>query len=409
MNDDVPKINDRVFSKQAVILAGGRGERLRPLTDTLPKPLVSVRNRPFLDYLLLLLKNQGIERVVMLLGYLSEHIQAHVGNGERFGLQVDYSVSPVENETGRRLLLASPKLKSNFLLMYCDNYWPLQIEPMWEQFVSYDVAAMLTIYKNRDGYTKDNVKIDETGKIVKYDKSRTSAGLSGVDIGYALLTKDVLKHVPNKNVSFEAMVYPVLAASGDLGAYVTDHRYYSIGSLDRLPMTEQFVRPQKTIILDRDGVLNRKPPRASYVKSWEEFHWISGAIDALVLLKNAGFTIIVATNQAGIAREIMTHEALLGIHESMQSELKQAGAEIDKIYYCPHGWDEGCFCRKPKPGMLFEAQRDFCLDLTKTFFVGDDERDLAAGQAAGCQSFLVSEDLPLLSYVKEFLLTSKCA
>ncbi len=409
MNDAVSSMNTHVFSKQAVILAGGRGERLRPLTDSVPKPLVKVGNRPFLDYLLFLLKSQGFEHVVLLLGYLAEHVQRHVGTGEQFGLRVDYSVSPVENETGRRLLLANPILESNFLLMYCDNYWPLQIEPMWEQFVRSDVSSMLTIYTNRDQYTKDNVEIDKTGLIVNYDKSRKSSGLSGVDIGYSLLKKDVLKDMPDENGSFEAMVYPVLAKRQQLAAYTTDHRYYSIGSMDRLPMTEQFVRPQKTVILDRDGVLNHKPPRATYVKEWKEFHWISGSIEALVLLREAGFRFIVATNQAGIARGILTQGELRCIHEHMQFELKQAGIEIDKIYVCPHGWDEGCFCRKPNPGMLFEAQRDFCLDLTKTFFVGDDERDLAAGQAAGCRSFLVSEEFPLLSWVKRILLTSECA
>ena len=99
---------------------------------------------------------------------------------------------------------------------------------------------------------------------------------------------------------------------------------------------------------------------------------------------------IVVSNQAGIGRGEMTEEALRQIHERMKAETAEAGGEIEAIYYCPHNWDEGCECRKPKPGLLFQAQRELNLDLSRSLFIGDDERDAEAADAAGCPSVLVS-------------------
>jgi D-glycero-D-manno-heptose 1,7-bisphosphate phosphatase len=111
----------------------------------------------------------------------------------------------------------------------------------------------------------------------------------------------------------------------------------------------------------------------------------------------------VVSNQAGIARGAMTEEDLHEIHRAMAREIEQAGGHVDAIYFCPHDWDEGCDCRKPKPGMLFQAQRDFNLDLTRTWFVGDDERDGQAADAAGCLSALVTDERPLLAFVQSLL------
>jgi D-glycero-D-manno-heptose 1,7-bisphosphate phosphatase len=148
-------------------------------------------------------------------------------------------------------------------------------------------------------------------------------------------------------------------------------------------------------------VLNRKAPRANYVRSWKEFEWLPGAQEALRLLKAGGYRVLVVSNQAGIARGAMSEADLIEIHRRMVREATQAGGRIDAIYYCPHNWDEGCECRKPKPGMLFQAQRDFNLDLSRTPFIGDDERDAQAADAGGCPSALVSEQKTLLDVVRE--------
>jgi histidinol-phosphate phosphatase family protein len=236
-----------------------------------------------------------------------------------------------------------------------------------------------------------------------YDKNCATPGLQGVEISYALIDKSLIEALPDANVSVEEALYARLAQERKLLAYVTDHRYYSVGALHRLPLTEEFFRRRPTVILDRDGVLNKKPPRAEYVRRWEEFEWLPGALEALRMLKKAGFRVLLVSNQAGVARGAMSEQDLLTINQRLKAEAEEAGGRIDAIYYCPHDWDAGCECRKPAPGMLFQAQREFNLDLSGTVFVGDDERDALAAERAGCRFACVSAEQPLLRWAELFL------
>ena len=386
---------------QAVILAGGRGTRLRPITDSRPKPMITFHGKPFLEYLVEMLRDQGFERILLLLGYMPKVIQDYFGSGRQWGVEIDYLVSAIEDETARRLKLAEPCLDPYFLLMYCDNYWPMQTAKMWAQFVSTNALAMITVYGNKDNYSRDCVRIDQDGHVVLYDKSRTSPELKGIEIGYAFINKSIVESLPLSNLGFEETVYPALAARRQLLAYMTDHRYYSVGSHDRLPLTQDFLARQPTVILDRDGVLNKKPPRAHYVRSWDEFEWLSGAREALRLLHEAHYRVIIISNQAGIARGAMTQANLFDIHERMRAETADGGGQITAIYVCPHDWEDGCECRKPNPGMLFEAQRDFNLDLSRTLFIGDDVRDAQAADVAGCPAALVTDNDSLLEITRK--------
>jgi D-glycero-D-manno-heptose 1,7-bisphosphate phosphatase len=157
------------------------------------------------------------------------------------------------------------------------------------------------------------------------------------------------------------------------------------------------------VILDRDGVLNKKPPRGEYVRDWSEFEWLPGALEALQLLKQANYRVVIVSNQAGIGRGVMSETDLLQIHDRMRADASAAGGRIDEIYHCPHHWKDDCECRKPKPGMLFQAQRDLNLDLSRTVFVGDDERDGEAADQAGCPFVKVSEQRPLIHWVQQLL------
>jgi D-glycero-D-manno-heptose 1,7-bisphosphate phosphatase len=138
-----------------------------------------------------------------------------------------------------------------------------------------------------------------------------------------------------------------------------------------------------------------------------EFDWLPGVLEALRLFREAGYRIIVASNQAGLARGQVSRESLEAIHDKMRLEARTAGGDIDAIYYCPHDWEAGCECRKPKPGLLFQAQRDFSLDLTRTYFLGDDERDLQAADAAGAPSLLVTDEQPLLVHARHLTSQSR--
>lgn len=390
--------------RQAVILAGGRGTRLGEIGHRMPKALVPFGGKPFLGYLLHKLRDQGFERVLLLLGYKAEQIIDYCGDGARFGLKMDYSVSAVDDDTGRRIKLAEPRIDPVFLLMYCDNYWPLPFDRMCRQFFESGCPAQVVIYRNRDSYTKDNVRVGPGNVVEVYDKSRTAPGLHGVDIGFLILKRDVLGLLPeNDNVSFEAHVYPRLVAQRALGAFQTDHRYYSVSTPERLSETERFLTRRPCVILDRDGVLNVRQPKASWVTSPAQWQWLPGALDGLSRLTRAGIELLVVTNQAGVARGALTEADLAAIHRRMREDAAAHGSEISSIYYCPHNWDSPCECRKPKPGMLFQAQREHALDLSVTPFVGDDDRDGVAADAAGCPFFQVKSELGLAEAVDPVL------
>jgi D-glycero-D-manno-heptose 1,7-bisphosphate phosphatase len=389
---------------QAVILAGGRGSRLRPLTDTRPKAMVEFHGKPFLEYLIEMLRDQGFERVLLLLGYLADVIVDHFGDGRRLGIRIDHEITPPEYETSQRVELAQAKIDERFLLMYCDNYWPMRMDDMWAEFVASGAPAQVTVYANRDNYSRSSVRIGPRGMVEVVDRARVTPGLEGVEISYAILTKSaVIDLLPGRREPFEAAVYPTLAARGALHAYWTEHRYYSVGGHDRLQMTGEFLARRPAVILDRDGVLNVRPPRAEYVRTPEQFEWIDGSRDALRLLHEAGYRVIVVSNQAGIARGEMRPSDLEAVHARMLADVIAAGGRVDAVYHCPHGWDDGCQCRKPKPGLLFQAQRDHHLDLTRTWFIGDDERDGQAARAAGCPFGLVSDERPLLEITQRLL------
>jgi len=157
-------------------------------------------------------------------------------------------------------------------------------------------------------------------------------------------------------------------------------------------------KSKRFVFLDRDGVININ--RDDYVKSWDEFVFIQGSKEAIKLLNDNNFWIILVTNQSPIGRGIFSHETLEKIHDKMLQELYQAGAHIDAIYYCPHSPDDKCECRKPKPGLLTRAAEELDIDLKSSILVGDSDGDLEAGNAVGCKTFKVTETNDLLQVVK---------
>jgi D-glycero-D-manno-heptose 1,7-bisphosphate phosphatase len=144
----------------------------------------------------------------------------------------------------------------------------------------------------------------------------------------------------------------------------------------------------KTIFLDRDGVINRNRDN-DYVKSWDEFEFLPNSRHAIKLLTDAGYQLIVITNQACINKGIISSQTLDEVHRKMTHELKKAGGHIAAIYHCPHRDDDGCDCRKPKPGMLIQAASEHGVELTDAYLIGDSTRDIEAGQQVGCHTVLV--------------------
>ena len=386
---------------QAVILAGGMGTRLFPLSKDIPKAMIPFYQKPFLRYLIERLVDQGIKEVLILTGYKADIIEDYFEDGSEYGIKIHYSRTPVEDNTGTRIRKAFSLFHDQFFLLYCDNYWPFDLAKLEECFLQGDKMAQVVIYNNKDSYTKNNVLV-EGDRVKVYDKKRITENLQGVDIGFILLKKEAIEDMPKEDFLFETYLFPKLIEKGQLGAFHTGHRYYSVGSFNRLELTRKFLAKPKYVLVDRDGVLNEKAPKADYIKSWSEWRWKQGAIEGLQYLVQKGFKLIIVTNQAGIAREKMSENDLHSIHFNMKEDLSAAGVSIEKIYFCPHGWDDDCDCRKPKPGMLWQAQRDFHLDLSSTFFIGDDPRDIETAEKAGSLSIFVKQEDSLIDIVKNY-------
>ena len=392
--------------KQAVILAGGMGTRLKPFTDEHAKPMYRFNDKPFIEYLVEQVRDFGINQVLILLGYRAEEIMTYLCVGERFGRDVQYMVTPMEYETGNRLCNAKKQLEDRFLLMYCDNYCPIDFEKLVVDAFTNDADVQISAYSNKDNYTKNNVYADTDGKVIVYDKSRKCADLNCVDIGYAIVKKELLELFSEREgiYNFEREVYGDCVLKGSLYATVTEHRYYSIGSWERIELTKQFFSREKTIFIDRDGTINKRPPKAQYVQKPEDFIWLNRAEEGIALLKKKGYRVLLVSNQPGIARGALTEKTLDEIHKKMQEDLrKDEGCEIDDLFVCPHNWDDGCDCRKPKPGMFYQAQKKYSLNLHNCIMIGDDERDIEAGNAAGCTCFQVTDENSLFDIANKIV------
>ena len=142
----------------------------------------------------------------------------------------------------------------------------------------------------------------------------------------------------------------------------------------------------KAAFLDRDGVINRKPPEGQYVTRWEEMHLLPGVAEAIAMLNRNSFRVIIVSNQRCVAKGLIKIHELESMHKRLRDVLSGAGATIDAVYYCPHEKQPPCSCRKPAPGMLLTAAREHQLDLTRSWMIGDSDIDVEAGRNAGCKT-----------------------
>lgn len=231
--------------RQAVILAGGKGERLRPLTDSVPKPMALVNGKPFLDYLIYSLLNAGISRILLLLGYKAEVIQQRYGVGRRGQIDIQYSCGGIEDQTGKRLLNAYNLMDEHFLLLYADNYWPIELDEMLTLYTKKNAGALTTVFSNSCGSgeygRENNIEVGEDSFIKNYDKKRSSGSLNGVDVGYFILAKSLIPKDIIGNVSFEQDLMPEFISRRKMVGYVTDEQYYYITDIESLKNFEAAV------------------------------------------------------------------------------------------------------------------------------------------------------------------------
>jgi histidinol-phosphate phosphatase family protein len=378
---------------QAVILCGGLGERMRPYTDLLPKPMIPVNGRPFLEYLVEQLRDQGIARIVLLTGYRAAQIENHFGDGHRFGVTITYSQGPVEWDTGRRVWEARSRLDPRFLLLYSDNFVPFRLCDLLE--FHRDNGRMLSLLLSAKA--NGNIKVGSDGIVQHYDPSRSSPGLDHVEIGFMVVERDaVLSLIEDPDISFSRVLVR-LASCGELAGLICGDRYHSISDPKRWKLAEQYLRLKRTLLIDRDGTLNVRPPQAQYLSRWDDFQWIPGAREGLEALSGAGFSFALISNQAGIARGIVTRQQVEAINQRLREDLAGRGITMTNAYVCPHHWDDGCTCRKPAPGLFFQASHDLLLRLDRTFYLCDDPRDCEAAYNANSNSVFVGDDEGLSS------------
>lgn len=163
---------------------------------------------------------------------------------------------------------------------------------------------------------------------------------------------------------------------------------------------------RRAVFLDRDGVINIKKENG-YVLSYDEFIFIPGAKEAIKILRDAGFLVIVITNQSVIGRGLIGEAELEAIHKAMQAELKEYGIQVDAIYFCPHHPDAGCECRKPAPKLIIDAAHTHKINLQHSYMIGDEDKDIEAGKRAGCKPYKVDWEFSLLDAALEILREDK--
>lgn len=211
------------------ILAGGLATRLRPLTETVPKVLLEVGGKPFLAHQLELLHGQGVDEVVLCVGFLGETIRERFGDGRAYGLRIRYSFDgPTLLGTGGAVRQALPLLGAAFFVMYGDSYLPIDLARVQSAFRRSQKPALMTVFHNQDQWDSSNVWFD-SGEIKRYDKKYRGPEMRHIDYGLSVFESSVFDSYPQGSLDL-ADVIKDLAGRGELAGYEAEHRFYEIGS-----------------------------------------------------------------------------------------------------------------------------------------------------------------------------------
>jgi mannose-1-phosphate guanylyltransferase / phosphomannomutase len=395
---------------QAVILAGGLGTRLGEAVRTIPKPMLAIGGRPNLEHQIRLLKRHGFTRALLLVSHFADRIEAHFGDGRHIGLDISYCVENPPLGTAGALLHARDLLEDRFLVLYGDILVECDLTRLWAHHAATRPVATLVVHPNDHPDDGDIVEIGGGGKVVAiHPKPRPPDHWlqNMVNAGVAVIERTLLASIaPGAHLDLAREVFPALARRGELGAYCSAEYFKDFGTADRLARARsdfetgkigRFSRdhPRPAVFLDRDGVINKE---VSHLSDPAQMELIPGACEAIRRLNEAGYLVIVVTNQPVVARGECTAETLRIIHNKMETLLGRQHAWIDALYYCPHHPDKGfpgevpelkfdCACRKPKVGLFEQAVRDWNISLPDSYGVGDSRRDVIAARQMGLGVF----------------------
>ncbi|MBB5691195.1 HAD-IIIA family hydrolase [Roseomonas alkaliterrae] len=383
-----------MIPEQAVILVGGRGTRLGALTRHMPKPLLEVGGRPFLDWLIEEVARHGIPRVTLLAGFEAERFAPYHGRLLR-GARIEVLTEPEPLGTAGALRLFRDRLAPRFLLLNGDTLFDvnlLRLPGAWRE----GILGVLALRREAPGARYGTVALAADGTVTGF-APRPAEGIAGGPIngGVYLLDRAIAGCVPPGPVSLEVDVFPRLATEGRLLGIGFDGFFLDIGVPEDYAAAQSAIpamarRP--AVFLDRDGVLIED---TGHPHRPEEARWIPGAAEAIAALNDAGCFVFVVTNQAGVARGLYP-EAQIGVmHRWMAGELARHAAHVDAFEYCPYHpeaplpeWRRDSRRRKPAPGMIEDLMAAWPVDAARSLLVGDRDTDIEAARRAGIPGHL---------------------
>ena len=443
---------------KVIIMAGGMGTRIQSVRADVPKPMIEICGKPILQYQIENLKACGLTDITIGVGHLGHVIKEYFGDGSKFGVNINYFTEDHPLGTAGALfkmldgkacdeVLTKTVIDDDFLLLCGDVIFDIDFNRFITFHKEHKAWASLMTHPNGHPYDSSLLVTEllppaeagglpvSTHRVTKwmakedertYYKNLVNAGLQL--ISPELLRETLKTFVPRHpetpdKIDLDRDVLKPGIKTGKIFAYETPEYIKDMGTPDRYYETEADIKSgkvharnlsqkQKAIFLDRDGTINTN---CGFVTKPEQFVLMPGAAEAVKKINKSGYLAIVITNQPVIARGDCTFEELAEIHAKMETELGKEGAFIDGLYFCPHHIDKGfpgerpeykcdCDCRKPKAGLFQMAARDFNVDLSQSYMIGDGERDIEAGENAGCKkSYLVTDDETINKIVDQII------
>lgn len=399
---------------KVVIIAGGQGTRIASVNSEIPKAMIPINGKPIIEYQVELAKRYGFHDFLFIIGYLGDQIESYFQDGSQWGVHINYFHETTPLGTAGALGLLRDQLTEDFFVFYGDTVMDFDMLHMLSYHRANQADATLFLHPNDHPYDSDIVDIDAQGKVRGFHHKPHPDGFVAhnmVNAALFIFSPKILTVIePGVKCHIEKHVLPRCITGGmNLYGYVsaeyikdmgTPDRYYAVcddvvsGKVARL--NRAYSRP--AVFLDRDGVINCEVDLLHRV---EQMQLIPGAAEAIRRINQMGYLAIVVTNQPVIARNLCSFKELEQIHMQMETLLGHEHAYVNAIYYCPHHPDAGypeerkeykikCNCRKPAPGMLLQAAKDWNIDLENSYMIGDSQRDVEAGNNAGVkQSILI--------------------
>jgi len=411
---------------KVVIMAGGRGTRIAELFPDIPKPLIPVDGMPILEREIRSLASQGFKDLILTVGYLADKIIAYFGDGSQLGVKIDYFVEETPLGNAGALFQLRDKIGDEpFFLLNADAAFDVDFNRMLDFHKKHGELVTLFTHPNSHPYDSGLIIADKDGIVERWlskDDERPQWYNNRVNAGLHIINPEVLElslnnldidpmtGFPNGKVDLDRQILKPLCGTGKMFCYDSPEYVKDMGTPERFHQVEADYRngvvqaknlhnKQKAVFLDRDGTINKY---VGFLRNIDEFELIEGASEAIKRINQSGYLAIVVTNQPVIARGDVSWDELHEIHKKMETLLGKDGAYLDGLYICPHHPDKGfegerpeykldCDCRKPKPGLLLHAAKDFNIDLSQSVMIGDSERDVEAGKNAGCMDSILIE------------------